>query len=583
MIFGNFAPFDFNIDFVRESTRFRTMSGSRNRRSRKNFFTETRPTDRGTMRLHLRWGRIFGLAFVLLVSGYLLGGLGVFILYKERKRFTELKLVDVYLLRRDEIRTKQGEHDIAEGLEAIKNRDFRAAYSYLRSGVSRSPSNLEGRLTLIALTAPSSPDQALHIFEDGLQYGKDDFGYLRAYGQFLLGTRHDEKLRDLAQSLLLDLDEESENSRLMAFFLFRAQIYLGELAKAGETFEQYGLFGSMEGTLFAADALERASQPDKAIEILENFRSRYQNADQAPLVGKLVHLYLENNRIRDATQLSLNFALKDPLSWRPRRMLLDCYEKAGRDADIERESTAMVREFRDETEAITALAQFAEETGRIKLARQAYEVALEDGLEVARFGLLFIETYLSAKRYDEVLVLCEEIEEESPAWLEQYRPEFSGMRSIAAYAQKNSQLGDIYRNQFLGAVGRRADVLRAVAAAYKKAGLHSQAASMLEEASNIETDNELALSDLIDLQVKLGDSRELTSRVKRLLGLRRPGYDVFEAVEGELGSDRFIFASEREDLLQSVSEVLEEVAPESLAALRMPPPPETPNQPSSES
>lgn len=522
------------------------------------------------MRLHLRWGRILTLLVLLGIGTYLGGGIGVYLLYKERKNFTELEFVDVLLLRRDEIRLKQGEHDITEGLAALKEQDFRAAYNYLRSGVRRSPANLEGRLTLIAMTAPSSQEQALKLFEDGLTYGKSDFGYLRAYGQFLLGTRHDAELKELASSLLSTLEDNSEAKRLMAFFLFRAQIHLGEIASAGETFQTYKLHDSLEGVLFAADALDRAGHPFTAIELLQNFRRRFQNGSQPVVFEKLAQLYLQTDQDSQATQVALDFAMKEPLSWRPRRLLLECYDKAGREADIERAASSLVREFRDEREAISSLAQFAEKTGRVDLARKTYEVALEDGFEVARFGLLFIETYLSAERFSDVLALCEEIETENPAWLERYRPEFSGMRSIAAYGVNNTQLGDIYRNQFLSAVGRRADVLRAVASAFEDAELYAQAAAILEEATQIDDEDEQVLSNLIDLQVKLGDSRELTDRVQRLLELRRPGYAIFNAVKSELGSDRFIFANERAELLDAVAAVLREASLENLANLEVP-------------
>lgn len=75
-----------------------------------------------------------------------------------------------------------GDFQIRQSEDFIENGDIRTAYFYLRSGVVRSPGNLEGRLMLAEFYDGlfMSPEKALKTLHDGLPYAleRNDVKYI---------------------------------------------------------------------------------------------------------------------------------------------------------------------------------------------------------------------------------------------------------------------------------------------------------------------------------------------------------------------------------------------------------------------
>lgn len=72
------------------------------------------------------------------------------------------------------LRAKRGDTAVLGALDAIKTGDYPTAFYNLRVGLSRSPGNVDGRLTLARLMAGYEPAQAVTLMEEGLKYSSDD-------------------------------------------------------------------------------------------------------------------------------------------------------------------------------------------------------------------------------------------------------------------------------------------------------------------------------------------------------------------------------------------------------------------------
>ena len=109
----------------------------------------------------------------------------------------------------------------------------------------------------------------------------------------------------------------------------------------------------------------------------------------------------------------------------------------------------MLKQFRDDENALQSLANFAADTGNIDLARRTYEEALENEFAVDAFALLLVESHLVSKDYHGAISFSEELLKERPDWLTQRWAIFNSLRAVASYGINRPDLGEIYLQHFI--------------------------------------------------------------------------------------------------------------------------------------
>ncbi|MDI1250528.1 MAG: hypothetical protein PSV13_16830, partial [Lacunisphaera sp.] len=77
-----------------------------------------------------------------------------------------------------ELRGKRGDTAVLTALDELKARDYPSAFYNLRVGLSRSPGNVEGRLTLARLQAGYDPARAVALLEEGIPRSAHDPKFL---------------------------------------------------------------------------------------------------------------------------------------------------------------------------------------------------------------------------------------------------------------------------------------------------------------------------------------------------------------------------------------------------------------------
>lgn len=525
-------------------------------------FAEKRPTGRGTIKIHLRPIRVFSALVFLLAAAWFTIASALFFFYKERKGYSDIAWSDVllYPLKKDEIKQKHGNFNIEQAFAAVESGDIQQAYNLTRSGLARAPDNLEGRKLLIRffqqLDYQSSTRQ---LFEGGVEYADDDIEFYRMYGQFLSAQRDDAALLELCNDVMSRVEADSNLAKIMALFACQAASNLGKFELIPGFFETYKLENNLEAAITAARVLHQFGQHADAIAYLKNFIAVFKDEEIGLARQQLIELYLDQELYSEAIGASLSYSLKRPLDHRPRVLLVRAYHAAGREELAKKEALGILRQFRTDFAALTDLGLFARKTGNVDLARRLYEIALESDLEIPRFGLLFLEAYLASKDYKTTLELCEELKSEAPVWLRIYAAEFAVIQSVAHLGMGNQQLGAIYLQEFLNSQNVRQPVMLAVAETLTKTGQDESALLVLETAYEREELNEVALAKLVELQLNLGDSSDLTQRVAKLTQLRRADYDIFKRIQNELSGDRFIFAENRQEVADDLVNVLSEL------------------------
>jgi Tfp pilus assembly protein PilF len=524
----------------------------------------------GRIHLVVRWGRMFSTLLALFIVGWIATAGALFCYFKYKKDFNEVTLTGMISLpfRIDEHRKEMGDYHIKQGLDEVKEGNYRDALRLLRLGVARSPSNLEGRKVLAEFyeLAIKRPDVAADLMVKGLDRGGiEDLDYLKQTLRVLLRNQMDEQVQELTNKYLPEEPDPTDINRTLAFGAANANYLRGNYDQADDYLIAYNLIESLEGLLLSSQISWDRGNQIAAITKMEHSLRRFPNSE--PLLMQLSRYHREIGEIDKARRYAILRNVKDPLSAAPRLELLYIYNKSGDFDREQRETQRMLKQFRDDESALQALANFAADTGNIDLARRTYEEALENEFGVDSFALLLIESHLVSKDYEGALSFSEELLKERPDWLTQRWAVFNSLRAVASYGTNRPDLGEIYLQHFIDEANNPPQTYLAVARRFTNIDRAPQARKILSTAMQRTPANQKILSELIRVELELGNTENLNHLLTRLLQMRRPQMEIIVDAYNKLGSDRFIFTPSRESLLLQLSAILRESAAQTLQTI----------------
>ena len=517
----------------------------------------------GRIHIAVRWGRMLSTLLVLFIAGWVATAGALFGYFKYIKDFNEATFTGMISLpfRIEEHRKEMGDYHIKQGLEEIKEGNYRDALRLLRLGVTRSPSNLEGRRVLAEFyeVAIKRPDVAADLMVKGLDLGGiEDIDYLKHTLRLLLRNQMDEQIQELTNKYLPEEPDLTDINRVLAFGAANANYLRGNYDQADDYLISYNLIESLEGLLLSSQISWDRGNQIAAITKMEHSLRRFPNSE--PLLMQLSRYHREIGEIDKARRYAILRNVKDPLSAAPRVELLYIYNKSGDFDREQRETQRMLKQFRDDETALQALANFAADTGNIDLARRTYEEALENEFAVDAFALLLVESHLVSKDYEGAINFSEELLKERPDWLTKRWAIFNSLRSVASYAINRPDLGEIYLQHFIDEANNPPETYLAVARRFSGTDRSAQARKILSTAFHRTPANQKILSELIRVELELGNTENLNRLLTRLLQMRRPQMELIVDAYDKLGSDRFIFTPGRESLLLQLSAILRESA-----------------------
>lgn len=517
----------------------------------------------GRIEISMRWGRLLAAFSVLMVAAWFILTAGLFFVYKYKKEFDAISYADVLLFptKRDEIRVKMGDFHVEKGVQLLNEGEVRDGLRLIRLGVARAPGNLEGRLIVASLfeSALKRPDRAAEMLLGGFEYGGiEDTPYLKQTLQLLLRHQMDSAIQELADEHLPAEPELSDRNRLLAFGAANANYLRGNYDRADDYIMFYNMTDTQEGVLLSAQISWDRGNKIAAVSKMEQSLDKFPGSES--LLMQLSRYNRELGNIEEARQYAILRNVAAPLSSAPRIELLYIYNKMG-DAEREnRETKNMLKQFRDDESALQALANFGADTGNIELTRRTYEEALENEFNIDSFALLLIEAHLVSKDYNGALSFAEELIKENPEWLTKRRAVFQSLRAVASYGINRPDEGEIYLQDFVDEHGTAPQTYLAVARRFTNIDRAPQARKILSAAYQLAPSNQKVLSELIRVELELGNTENLNRLLTRFLQMRRPQTDLLVEAYRKLGSDRFIFTQDRESLLLELSALLRENA-----------------------
>ena len=521
------------------------------------FAVQSKRSD-GSIRVSFRWGRIVALLLVLAISGWFVSA-GILYALLHKQGFETVMFTDTLLFRRDVLRQKMGDDNIQESVSHIQAGDYGDAFRLLHIGVARSPGNLEGRKLIAEFyeSAMKRPSIAADYLLIGLEHGGvKDITYVKVLLQFLLRNQMDKKVQEIAETYLPEEPNLTDINRTLALGAASAHYQRGNYDQANDYLIAYDLIKSVDGLLISSQISWERGNRIAAITKLERKLNRFPNSE--PLLILLSRYYRTMGTIDKARRYALLRSVKDPSSPKPKLELLYIYNQSG---DHEREAQGIERmfeQFSDDKAALLEFANFAAQTGNTDLAKRIHTVAMENEFDLDLFAILWLESHLISKDYTGALDYSESLIEAQPHWLTEKWSLFNGLRSVAAYATKRPDLGEVYLKNFTEDTNHNAQVYLSIANHFSRIGQISKARKVLESAYRQIPANQRILSEFIKVELELGHTKNLDELLTRLLKMRRPPMELLVKAYQKLGSDRFIFTQNRETLLFQIGDLLRE-------------------------
>ena len=516
----------------------------------------------GQMEISVRWGRLIGTFTLLAVLGWFALAGALYFHFKYNKEFDQAsyaKMLTLLPFGLEAHRVEMGNYHVERGLAEVKEGNFRDALRLLRLGVTRAPANLEGRRVLAEFyeIALKRHDVATDLLLEGIDLGGiQDIDYLKQTLRVLLRYQMDETIQNLADKYLSDEPELTDINRVLAFSVANANYLRGNYDLADDYITNYSLLESLQGVLLSAQISWERGSKIAAMTSLEYSIKKFPNSE--PLLLLLSRYHRELGEIDEARRYAILRNVSNPLSAATRIELLYIYNQAEDFEREQRETQRMLQQFRNDIPALQTLANFAADTGNINLARRTYEEALENEFAINPFALLLVEAHLVDKDYQGALDFSEELIKERPDWLSQRWGLFSSLRAVAAYGLNRPDLGDIYLQEFVDGKNNNPQTYIAVSRRFTEIDRYQQARKVLTVAYEKTPTNQKILSELIRAELSVGNTENLNRLLSRLLQMRLPEMGLLSEAYTKLGSDRFIFTPNRQNLLLQLSALLRE-------------------------
>lgn len=394
------------------------------------------------------------------------------------------------------------------------------------------------------------PDLAQQLLLDGLEKLEPDTEYLQTLFTFLIQQQEDAKILALSDSLLGQIEKDDPRRPLVAMAKATAAFYRGNYDLAEDTINENGLSSMRDARILFARIDWERGQRDLALQKLRDL-SEQAPADQ-DVYAQLISYLREDGRDSEIQQTSLLRQIAFPDQPRPRIDYLYILDKQKDEERVQTLVEEIFRDFPKSSEAMLALADFAANTGRPKLARRVYDYTKANDLNWEGPALMTVEAHVVAKQFSAAIEASRQMLADNPEWGKRFASVFNGLQAIANFGLGDSKAAQIFLNNFLSQSNVRADNLVAVSNRLMAVGAKEQARQVLAQAVASDPLNQPALVGLIKLDLDLRNPEALAENVGKLLNMRKPPRQVLRDAYYQLSSDRYLFASGRGELLATL-------------------------------
>ncbi len=509
----------------------------------------------GAWTFEIVWRRLFAVLGIAALVGYFALSVVIFCFFKYFREYDEMTLLQAVKapFTRTELRQTIGKYDIEKAKAYLKEGKYREAYTSLVSGNSRAPKNLEGCKLLAEFYTLlfKRPDRAIEVFERSLPYAIDDVQYLRMYIKILIDQTEDARVISVGNKLLSMPEMKNPEAKLyLAMALATVYAYHGNYVKSKEFITKYNLEKTLPGILRLSKNEWELGNRDAAIEILRKNISYPSNKEA--IYALLVNYYIAMRDYDTARKYSMLRSLENPFSTEQRMEYLTLQKNSGDIEGVKRDMEIFYNNHQNDNRSMLYLANFAADIGDLPFMRRIYDLALRKDFPVAPYCLLLLETTINQGDYKGAVSFVEDIMNTKPKWKDRHDDVILCLRAVAYYAVGNSNMAEILINDVVKRNTIPAKVMVATARMFEKLGAQDVSLRILDRAVALYPRHQMALTRLIQAELRVGISTNLSEHVGKLLRMRRPPRELIADAQMSICSDKFIFAADRDKIIKEI-------------------------------
>ena len=450
---------------------------------------------------------------------------------------------------------RKGEYFVSVAKEALARQDYAEFSRYIGTGAQLSPANLEAqRLCADLFFAFQRPLDAYQLLEESLVFAKQDREYFRQYVQRCFMLDQDARLIATATKYLDDSAVAEDIRADLRLAAAQAHFLRGDFADAARLIKEHRLDQTADGYLLNCQLLWESGDRTGALAELDAALAVFPAGVR--LLEMKARWLKESGELARAKDTLDLLAISQP--GRPGPLIQSLYllpgeaERARREALLEK----IIATFGNQEQPMLDLARFGNDTADVALTARLAKLALERKFgNRVRFDLVHVECLLNAGRARETILLVDALykQAERDQWVAETRMAFDALRTIAYFADGQTEIGSINLQKLLQHRKVPPQVLVAASRKLIAARRYDEANEVLIQAHLQNETNQAILMQIVRLKLDHPlISADLETYLRRLMLNRRPSPEVLRAALRRLGSDTYLFSADRETLLRDV-------------------------------
>jgi len=450
---------------------------------------------------------------------------------------------------------RKGEYYVSVAKEALARQDYAEFSRYIGTGAQLSPANLEAqRLCADLFFAFQRPLDAYQLLEESLVFAKQDREYFRQYVQRCFMLDQDARLIATATKHLGDPAVAEDIRADLRLAAAQAHFLRGDFADAARLIKEHRLDQTADGYLLNCQLLWESGDRTGALAELDAALAVFPAGVR--LLEMKARWLKESGELARAKDTLDLLAISQP--GRPGPLIQSLYllpgdaERARREALLEK----IIATFGNQEQPMLDLARFGNDTADVALTARLAKLALERKFgNRVRFDLVHVECLLNAGRARETILLVDALykQAERDQWVAETRMAFDALRTIAYFADGQTEIGSINLQKLLQHRKVPPQVLVAASRKLIAARRYDEANEVLIQAHLQNETNQAILMQIVRLKLDHPlISADLETYLRRLMLNRRPSPEVLRAALRRLGSDTYLFSADRETLLRDV-------------------------------
>ena len=506
--------------------------------------------------IRLFFGRIVLWLIVLAIIGWTVLATGMFLFVKYQRGFAEVRYSHMLFLpvKIDDYRRAKGGFFIKQGLDKVKEQQWREAFDLLRLGLMAVPEHREARLTLARIYLMAGRvDITRTLLIDGLNIHGNELDYLREVLGFCFSLQADDTVIALTTELRGRLAPEGSAARLVNTAMAYAYFNRAHYAEAEAALSAAGLLDTPEGRFVMARILWTRGRHAEALSRLRDLTAEV--PQDYEIYHTLIYSLNEEKLWSEVRWVSLLRQLALPDQPEGYVDFMDACGNEGAEARRIEAEAAFFEHFTNDAAALFKLGELVSRDGRVKVAEQVAARCRQLGRYQSETALLWLGARLEQRDYQGIISCWRDLWLQVPLWSERDRVILGGMRGVALYGLHQDMEGYQLIRPLSETKLLQAQTLTVLATHLQRVGQSAEARRVLRHAVELDPLNQPALVLLLrglQADAQLYDALPL---IKGLLGMRNPPDDLLADLKTALNSDRYFFLPDRRQV-QSMIQTL---------------------------